>query len=77
MAIVKPLQYRNIQVSNCQECPFCNIDNSFGYDGCNINIDIGTDKIASFQMPKNKVHKNCPLLGDIDAIFVSTKKIVS
>lgn len=49
------------KVKNCQECPFVNNDNEYGYDGCNlIYIDLGKFE----QMPSDKAHKECPLKTD-------------
>lgn len=52
---------KTTKVKNCQECPLVNNDNEYGYDGCNL-IYIDLDKWE--QMPKDKVHKNCPLKAE-------------
>lgn len=53
-----------IQVSNCRMCPFVNYFYDAGrYDGCNFP---GNKVDEELEMPKDKVHKNCPLkLNDI------------
>lgn len=49
------------KVKNCQNCPFVNNDNEYGYDGCNL-IYIDLDKWE--EMPRDKVHEKCPLKTD-------------
>jgi hypothetical protein len=50
------------KVDNCQQCPFCNSDNEYGYDRCNLNKDI---VMKGFEMmPENHVHELCPLKGN-------------
>ena len=51
-----------IIVKNCQECPFCNNDNEYGKDACNINLEIGA-KVWT-ELPKDSVHELCPLLKE-------------
>ena len=48
-----------IIVKNCQDCPFCNDDNEYGKDKCNLETEI----ILNYwkEMPKDKVHEKCPL----------------
>ncbi len=47
-----------IKINNCHNCPFANNDNEYGHDGCNLK-DI---KLYGWEeLPKNKVHKECPL----------------
>jgi hypothetical protein len=54
-------------VKSCQDCPFCNNDNEYGKDSCNhpFNFDNAVREgypYNSFgEMPKDKVHENCPL----------------
>lgn len=48
-----------IKVSNCQECPFANFDNDYGYGDCNANHDIILNRWE--ELPKDKVHELCPL----------------
>jgi hypothetical protein len=50
-----------IVVENCHECPFCNNDNEYGRDRCNLNSEI----ILLYgweELPDDKVHEKCPLL---------------
>ena len=48
------------EISNCFECPFVNDDSEYGKTYCQLNDDIVMP--GSFQqMPKNKVHEDCPL----------------
>lgn len=47
-----------IHISNCQSCPFCNNDNEYGYDRCNLK-DITMEGFE--QMPSDKRHEDCPL----------------
>lgn len=47
-----------IKVNNCQECPFANVDNEYGYSGCNLK-DI--ELTGWEQLPEKNVHKECPL----------------
>jgi len=47
-----------IKVKNCQYCPFVNVDNEYGYDGCSIKeIELGKWE----ELPASGVHKECPL----------------
>ena len=49
------------KVKNCQNCPFVNSDNEYGYDGCNLTyIDLDNWE----QMPIDNVHEKCPLKKD-------------
>jgi hypothetical protein len=48
-----------LEIKNCQECPFCNSDNEYGYDGCNLE-DIFTEGRYE-EMPNDKRHDDCPL----------------
>lgn len=50
---------KTIEIESCGECPFCNNDNEYGLDGCNLNIDIFP--LRWEEMPIDKVHENCPL----------------
>lgn len=55
---------RYLKILNCQECPFCNNDNEFGYDSCNLKNGILMKNFE--QMPYDKIHNNCPLkINDI------------
>src|SRR5690606_852872 len=53
---------KNIKVSNCQECPFCNNDNEYGQDKCNLDSEIYAK--TNEELPSDKVHENCPLVSD-------------
>jgi hypothetical protein len=54
-------------VNTCHDCPFCNNDNEYGRDSCNHPFNFGEANREGFpynqwgEMPKNKVHENCPL----------------
>ena len=52
-------QTKTILVDNCQECQFCNLDNEYGYNHCNLNDDILAG--VNENLPKDKVHNKCPL----------------
>jgi len=46
-------------VTNCHDCPFCNLDNEYGRDMCNISPNI---KLKHWEeLPNDKVHDMCPL----------------
>jgi hypothetical protein len=62
---------KTIIVNNCQECPFCNNDNEYGYDCCNLDQNIHTK--AFDQMPKEHVHEKCPLKQK--EYIIKTKKL--
>lgn len=47
------------KVTNCQSCPLCNNDNEYGYDRCNLDINIHMNKFE--QMPLENIHISCPL----------------
>lgn len=50
-----------IWIKNCHECPFCNNDNEYGRDWCNMK-DI---KLPNWkELPSDKVHNECPLLTE-------------
>lgn len=49
-----------ILINNCHECPFCNNDNEYGKDSCNLHGNIYSKNLES--MPEDKVHSECPLL---------------
>lgn len=51
------------EVTNCQECPFCNSDNEYGRDQCNLNTDIFTGKFM-VELPSDTVHEKCPLRNE-------------
>ena len=47
-----------IKVNNCQDCPFANNDNEYGYDRCNLkDIELSNWE----ELPGTGVHKECPL----------------
>lgn len=51
---------KEIEVTNCWQCPFVNDDAEYGKTYCQLNDDITMP--GSFQqMPKDKVHNQCPL----------------
>jgi hypothetical protein len=60
----------NIEVKNCHECPFVNNDNKYGKDSCNLDDNIFTEGFG--ELPKDDVHKDCPL--KINAVTVSITK---
>jgi hypothetical protein len=61
-----------INVSSCQQCPFSNNDNEFGYNACNLAIRRGTPiELKNWEeLPEKSIHKDCPL---DDYIFVLKK----
>ena len=50
---------RSIKVTNCQECPFCNNDNEYGFDQCNLSEV--TSGHWERELPSDSIHKDCPL----------------
>lgn len=49
------------KIESCLECPFCNNDNEYGRDTCNLKeIAIPNGE----QLPINKRHHECPLNDD-------------
>ena len=48
-----------IKVKNCQECPFCNRDNEYGADRCNLWEEIFVPDFD--ELPKKTIHEKCPL----------------
>ncbi len=51
-----------IEVTNCQECPFCNNDNEFEHNACNLNKDLKPDIVDYWpEMSETTIHKDCPL----------------
>ena len=65
-----------IEIENCQDCPFCNNDNEFGYESCNLALHLGfrkyIEQIGYNQMPADKVHKDCPI-RDLNEIELTIK----
>ncbi len=47
-----------INVKTCEDCPFANNDNEYGLDKCNLK---DVELIGREQLPKDNVHKDCPL----------------
>lgn len=53
-----PPEDKITSVTNCQQCPFVNNDNEFGYDGCNLeHIELANNE----SMPNHMPHKDCAL----------------
>jgi len=57
-----------IKVSNCLECNFCNKDNEYGSDSCNLNTSIVLKDFE--QLPSDKVHEDCPLKNNTFTIMI-------
>ena len=57
-----------LEIKNCSECPFCNQDNEYGRDSCNLSILIGKNIFMNTfeELPKDKRHIDCPMDGTID-----------
>ena len=51
---------KEIKVTNCWTCPFVNDDHKYGKTYCQLNDDIVMPGAVE-QMPKDKVHDDCPL----------------
>ena len=66
---------KEITITNCNNCPFCNNDNEFGYDHCNLNPNIFAG--VSEQLPNDRVHELCPLRTQPVRISISTIKPVA
>jgi len=62
---------KEITVTNCQECPFCNYDNEYGRDHCNLDDNIFAGGFK--ELPYNKVHALCPLRTQPVRISISTQ----
>lgn len=52
------MKKQTINITNCWECPFCNNDNEYGRDNCNLSNDV---YIMTDQLPEDTIHENCPL----------------
>ena len=61
---------KEITITNCRECPFCNYDNEYGYDSCNMESSIFAR--VSEQLPNDRVHELCPLRTQPVRISLST-----
>ena|GEM_PF-4891926 len=66
---------KEITVTNCQECPFCNNDNEFGYDHCNLKPNIFAGGFN--ELPNDSIHILCPLRTQTVRILISTIKPVA
>ena len=66
----------NFFVTTCHNCPFANNDNEYGRDKCNHPFNFGKveapEYVQYWELPKDKVHKNCPLKDE--SINVILKK---
>lgn len=51
---------KTIKVKSCSSCPFCNNDNEYGLDACNLG-SFTTEE--NKEMPSDTVHDKCPLKG--------------
>lgn len=64
-----------IEIRNCQECPFCNNDNEYGFDECNLSNKMCLSNQVSInsweELPKRHIHPHCPLI--IDEVIVGIK----
>tara|TARA_R110000851_G_scaffold101282_1_gene217347 strand:- start:283 stop:477 length:195 start_codon:yes stop_codon:yes gene_type:complete len=59
-------------IKNCQDCPFANNCNEYGYDGCNLK-EIELEMWE--ELPAIGVHKDCPLKED-NFLMVLDKQII-
>ncbi len=53
-----------LEIKSCYDCPFCNNDNEFGSDRCNLASKLGKDinLLGNWeQLPQNNIHEDCPL----------------
>ena len=59
-----------LEIKNCHQCPFCNNDNEYGRDMCNLADRIFKDiALGEFeQLPSDKRHKDCPIVGKIEVV---------
>jgi len=57
----------NIEIKNCNECPFANRDNEFGNDSCNLAGFLNKEIILKEwdQLPTDKRHEDCPITEPI------------
>ena len=60
-----------IKITSCHDCPFCNNDNEFGRDQCNLSYILNLDIITGYknQLPYDKRHDECPLENEIKIIL--------
>ena len=61
---------KEIEIKNCQDCPFANNDNERGKDQCNLK-DITLDYKNWEELPSDKVHEECPLKEDSYLMFTT------
>jgi hypothetical protein len=48
-----------IEIKNCRECPFCNNDNEYGHNFCNLG---GNFLLKLWEeLPNDKRHEDCLL----------------
>ena len=50
-----------IKITNCQECPFVNNDNEYGFNECHISEKVNKTRRGHDQLPEDNVHDLCPL----------------
>ena len=66
-----------IEIRNCAECPFCNNDNEYGFDECNLsNKMLLSDRVSLNsweQLPKRHIHPRCPLITDEVVVRIKMK----
>lgn len=68
---------KKIKIKNCEECPFCNSDNEYGYDRCNLENYLNIENITLKgwnQLPDYKVHEHCLLKNESYLIGIDTKE---
>ena len=51
---------KRIKVDNCWDCPFSNYSEEYGYNSCSL-VDLNLNIHIFEKLPKDNVHKNCPL----------------
>ncbi len=51
----------NIKVSDCRNCPFVEVNEVTGYDGCSQSDEITKMYIYKGNMPETGVHELCPI----------------
>lgn len=61
-----------IETENCEDCPFCNMDNERGRDWCNI-AEIKLDSKNWEELPSDKVHEECPLKDNVHIVKIKNK----
>jgi hypothetical protein len=62
-----------IEITNCGKCPFCNNDNEYGMDQCNLSYCVYVKSDIVSDLSRNTIHKDCPLKKEEVIVRIKTE----